>query len=185
MSPLPRKRCFIAVSVDSESRAELERIQNRLQRAQRVRGRSIPTDNLHLTLAFLGALKGDQRERVSALLAEAAEGGRLTEQPLDRVGAFPGPASRLIALEGEPDPVLFELRRRLLVALAAAELPAAGKDRPFRPHVSLIRLRRPVDTLPFTTLELTLPVRELVLYESVAGEEGVSYYRLAAFDLPR
>lgn len=184
MSQTPRKRCFIAAPVDAECRTALEEIQQKLRQSEAIPGRPIPLDNLHLTLAFLGALDAGQRARVSCLLAGTVTASRATDQPLDRIGAFPGPASRLIALEGGPDPVLAALRRRLLNELAATGLPAVSEDRPFRPHVSLMRLKRPLTTPPLTEAQLTLPVRELVFYESVVDTGGVRYQRLAAFELP-
>jgi 2'-5' RNA ligase len=179
----PRKRCFIAVPVQHAVTKELHALQSRLRDDAGVAGRAIPTANFHLTLAFLGALEEDERSRVIQLLQDRAGQAEATSQPLTRIRPFPGERSRLLALEGVPAASLLALQRNLLADLQTADVPPAGAERAFRPHISLIRLRRPVDELPFSEVSIELPVRELVFYESVPEGRGVSYHRLASFSL--
>jgi len=179
----PRKRCFIAVPVDEAVTAEIHALQHRLGDSSAVTGRAIPAENFHLTVAFLGALEEHERSRAIQLLQDRAGQGEATSQPLTRIRPFPGERSRLLALEGVPAAPLLALQRGLRADLQAAEIPPAGAERAFRPHISLIRLQQPVNELPFSEVSIELPVRELVFYESVPEGRGVSYHRLASFRL--
>ncbi len=179
----PRKRCFIAVPVDAAVTDELHALQTRLRDSDAVAGRAIPAANFHLTVAFLGALEEHERSRAIELLEDRAGQGEATTQPLTRIRPFPGERSRLLALEGVPAAPLLALQRKLLQDLSAEGIPPAGAERAFRPHISLIRLQRPVNELPFSEVSIELPVRELVFYESVPEGRGVSYQRLASFNL--
>ena len=181
----PRKRCFIAVPVDDAVTEELHGLQSRLCRGANLTGRAIPAANFHLTVAFLGALEENQRCRALELLGERADWGEATTQPLTRIHPFPGERSRLLALEGAPVAPLLALQQELVQDLKAAAIPPAGSEHAFRPHISLIRLQRPVNELPFSEVTLKLPVRELVFYESVPEARGVSYHRLASYSLGR
>lgn len=180
----PRKRCFIAVPVEERVTEELHALQARLCEDAGMAGRAIPTANFHLTVAFLGALEEQERSRAIEVLEDRAGQGDATTQPLTRIRPFPGERSRLVALEGVPAAPLLALQRKLLEGLTAEDIPPAGAERAFRPHVSLIRLQRPVNELPFPEVSIELPVRELVFYESVPEGRGVSYHRLASFELP-
>jgi 2'-5' RNA ligase len=181
----PRKRCFVAVPVDAAVTEQIIAVQNGLRDDAGVAGRAIPAANFHLTVAFLGALEELARRRALELLEKHACQGEATTQPLTRIGPFPDKRSRLLALEGTPAGPLLELHRKLLRDLMAEDIPPAGAERAFRPHVSLIRLQRPADELPFSEVSVELPVRELVFYESVSEGRGVSYHRLASFCLPQ
>lgn len=180
----PSKRCFIAIPVGAGVTDELHALQARLRDDAGVAGRAIPAANFHITLAFLGALEKEDRSRAIELMENRARQGEATTQPLTRIRPFPGERSRLLALEGVPAEPLSGLRRRLLQDLLDENIPPAGAERPFRPHVSLIRLQRPMDEQPFAEVAIELPVRELVFYESVPEGRGVSYHRLASFSLP-
>lgn len=179
----PSKRCFIAVPVNERVTEELHALQTRLREDAGVAGRAIPSANFHLTVAFLGALEEHERSRAIELLEDRAGQGEDTTQPLTRIRPFPGERSRLLALEGVPAAPLLALQRKLMQDLTAEGLPPAGAERAFRPHISLIRLQRPVNKLPFSEVSIKLPVRELVFYESVSEGRGVSYQRLASFGL--
>ena len=179
----PPKRCFIAVPVDEAVTAELHALQKRLCGHAGVAGRAIPFANFHLTLAFLGSLEEHKRSRAVEVLEDRAGEGEATTQPLTRIGPFPGERSRLLALEGVPAARLLALQRTLWTDLTAEGVPPAGAERAFRPHISLIRLQRPVNELPFSEVSIELPVRELVFYESVPEGRGMAYHRLASFSL--
>ena len=90
-----RRRLFVAFAVDAALRASLERTVARLA-ALHVRGRFVPPENFHITVAFLGyADIGRVGEILGALQTAAAQ---ITpfDLAIDTVGAFRasgGPAS--------------------------------------------------------------------------------------------
>lgn len=179
-----RKRCFIAVPVSEAVTGQLGELQQQLRASGGLGGRPVPTDNFHLTLVFLGALDEQERTDVSRLLERVVPDTESTLQPFTRVQPFPGPGSRLVAVEGVPAGPVLALQRALLDGLSELNLEPAGKERSFRPHISLLRLGRPVRELPWSEVNIELPVREVVFYESVPEGRGVVYHRLAEFALP-
>ncbi|HVH46779.1 MAG TPA: 2'-5' RNA ligase family protein, partial [Labilithrix sp.] len=76
--------------------------------------------------------------------------------------------------------VLTELAAEVERAVVSLGLPA--EPRPFRPHLTLARLRRPTDLREVMTQSFTPivgHVRSITLYRSVTGHEGPTYTSLA------
>lgn len=103
----------------------------------------VASDNLHLTLKFLGGVEPDRMERVATALATAAAGGTPFDLALRGLGAFPSPTrprviwagvarggAELAALAGEVEKLL-------------APVGFAREERPFSAHVTLGRVREP------------------------------------------
>ncbi|HJV48619.1 MAG TPA: RNA 2',3'-cyclic phosphodiesterase [Geothrix sp.] len=156
-------RLFFALPLPDE----VCRILGRWQRSQggsaRVWCRS---EGLHLTLAYLGARSPDALPGLDDLghgLATRHGPFRLQTAGL---GGFPsGKAARILWLGLEPCPDLDALVVDLRSALEAASEPFDAK--PFRPHLTLARFRRP---LPIEGLHPPAPMLigadRLVLFES-------------------
>ena len=97
-------------------------------------GRAVPAGNLHLTLAFLGAVPV---ERVAALEdALGSVAAEAFELRLERVGHFPRPRVLWCAATAAPGP-LYALQGAVLQALAAAGMGL--EVQPFTPHVTVAR----------------------------------------------
>lgn len=144
--PESAARWFVALLPDDTARRRLDALARRLQRAH-PRGRRIAPGNLHLTLAFIGALPVARAQEVSDCLAalQAPHG----TWSIDRVAGFA--RARVAWAGGAPDAQLLALAhdvreglQRLSVAFDRAE---------FAPHVTLLRgvgwvpeepLRRPI-----------------------------------------
>jgi len=132
--------------------------------------RGVPPENLHLTLAFLGACEEVQAEAVGAVVREttgAAPGLTLTD-PL----WLPPRRPHVLTVEVADDTgALAGLRASLIAALhaGAAFTPEA---RPFRPHVTVARVRRNqrIDAdLPAPPPARRFAATALTLYRSHAG----------------
>lgn len=140
--------------------------------------RRIPLDNYHVTLKFIGeAAETDLPALLAAVasLPEGNAGSGVLHTDVCRFVGFPRPAAaRMAVAELLPEPRLQNWASGLEAALGAA-------DRPFRPHVTVARLRRPV---AFPVRELDRPMRlELqppALYRSEQTADGVRYRRLTA-----
>lgn len=141
------------------------------------RARRVPGDNLHITLAFVGAVDAATRaclERAATNLRGASFG--LT---LDRIGAWPGPRILWLAPSAPPPALL-----RLAADLEQALLPCGyhPEARPYLPHVTLARkLAGACATLAVPPLRW--PVRDFVLAESLTGSAGARYQVLARWPL--
>ena len=126
-------------------------------------------DTLHLTLVFLGAATPAQ------LAALRLAAGRVRAAPcefvLDRLGCW---RHNRIAWAGceEPAPGLLKLQAALSQSLVEAGFPA--EERPFAPHVTLVRNARCGELSP---LEPPLRWRalEFSLVESDLSERGARY----------
>lgn len=124
-------RLFIALPLPDDALDAIGALQARMPK-----GRMVPPDNLHLTLAFLGDCDAEDVEAAH----DALDGFRA---PAVATG-FTGPAiyggrhGQAVALEADAGAPLFELHDRLRGRLRGVGL--APERRRFRPHVTLTRL---------------------------------------------
>ncbi len=125
----PARKLFFALWPDQEAREALVRLQ------QPVRGRLIPPEKLHLTMAFLGQQPADALPVLLGIL----ETMPVTELRLvvDCYGYFRRPQ---IAWAGpsEPPAALMELQAGLMEKLVTAGFSAATHGE-FKPHITLAR----------------------------------------------
>jgi len=142
---------------------------------QAIDGRAVPRDNLHLTLAFLGA---QPREHLDALLQMAAtvhaEAFSLTLDRLTTIG------KGFICLQpASTPPALLQLAEALSERLAA--LGVVLDCRPFLPHLTLSRQAR--SRAQQSAPDFTWHVDRFVLYRSVNTADGVRYDELGSWPL--
>lgn len=187
-------RAFVAVKMAPQAEEELARLQQRL--ARRVPDRAVKwsrTDQIHLTLKFLGNVT---RDRIPGLQASAREACRVTgpfRLRLSAPGTFPNPRRpRVIwaGLSGDLDRL-----RRLQVAVdgACEGFGAHRESREFHPHLTLGRVAKGAERQgsaiaealasvgPYPTSEWM--VREIFLVRSHLGSQGATYEDLAVFPL--
>lgn len=183
-------RLFAALPLPDDVRERLAAVGRELAGALPAgRARAVPPANLHLTLRFFGS--GVPVEAMKAGLERAlpSPAGPLHVTPR-AVSAFPSlrRARTVIAACEESGPP----RSRLAALQQAAERAAAGvglpaEPRPFRPHVTLLRLRRPAPLSSGAAsrcrLPETFPVTRLELLASTLTPAGAEYRVLAEFPL--
>jgi RNA 2',3'-cyclic 3'-phosphodiesterase len=124
-------RGFVALQPDEAARERLDQLAGE-QHARFPSARRMRRENLHLTLAFIGALDADLAQQVAAHLA--AERAEPFTWSLDAVGAFGGAG---VLWAGGSDAQLGALAarsRRLL-----DELGVRFDRKPFVAHVTLLR----------------------------------------------
>lgn len=143
-------------------------------RAQKIcGGRVIGPDKVHLTLAFVGAVKAGQRAdllEIGASLALPA-----CELVFDRIGCF----ARNAVVWAGCDRVPAALREH--VRVLQMRLSSAGfrmDDRPYVPHVTLLRNAR-CGELPNMETAIVWSAEEWRLVESRTEPSGAHYYPLA------
>ena len=161
-------RLFFALWPNDQLRGQLAAAARPLLEGKRAR--PIPSDNLHITLAFLGAVQARKLPSVMAA-ASSIEVARF-DLTIDRVEAWSG--ADILCLTPTAYPSLRALVERLRVNLLEHQLDPDRKD--FRPHVTIGRDWREhhVDSTigPFAWC-----AEEFVLVESEAGRKG-SLYRV-------
>ncbi|WP_058283775.1 RNA 2',3'-cyclic phosphodiesterase [Ruegeria denitrificans] len=145
-------------------------------------GRPLPSENLHLTLAFLD----DQSEQVlqaldDELLALSAEPFVITFTRLERFG-------RVVAVGVNECEPLLALHRKVKAAARRAGIMLPRRR--FRPHVTIARLKssryetaQPVSGLCPVTAVPDMQVTSLALFESILRPEGARHHVLAQYTL--
>ena len=148
-------------------------------------------EKLHLTLKFFGGVEPERAGALSDALSRAAANARPFTLGLEAAGVFPTPARPAVLWLGLSDPSgeLARLHARLEDEAAAADFPR--ERRPFRPHVTLARVRAATHEtrrLARHHLELAFPpvafqVSEIVLMSSRLGPGGSVYTPLSRHKL--
>jgi 2'-5' RNA ligase len=164
-------RCFVGLWPDAAARERLAQLGTELH-LRLGRARLMPPHNLHLTLAFIGALDLIAARRLATALAglrpEAASWS------VDTIGIFD--RARVLWVGGENCPPLADLAhvaRRLL-----ADLGIGFDEKPFAAHITLLR-----DFAPRHANHLIGPIRPPIAFPlssprlivSEATRDGVRY----------
>jgi 2'-5' RNA ligase len=169
----PSIRLFFALWPDVDTRTTLDKLARSV--AVETAGRKVATDNLHLTLAFLG-------ERPAAMVPDlCAIASQVEVAPfsmsLDDVGCWRKTGIARLTTNTNARPLL-ELRERVVRALAT--LPIDIDERRFLPHVTLARHIESV-----VARRLTSPIEwqldSFVLVASTLDPRGVHYEVLQTF----
>lgn len=184
-------RAFVAFELPSALRRETARRTSEL-RQRLPPARWVGPEALHLTLRFLGEVAEERLTELGAGLAGAfAAAPRLTLRLAD-AGCFPPRRPARVAWIGvraeEGGEPLLALHRRV-DAVAGEVLGLAAEERPFHPHVTLARCRRPWPrpAVEAWTETLAGPLGEPFradsgsLMESRLDPRGARYRRLASF----
>ncbi|CBS88165.1 RNA 2',3'-cyclic phosphodiesterase [Azospirillum lipoferum] len=175
-------RLFVAIDLTEELRQRLAGLAGGVPGA-----RWTESDNLHLTLRFIGEVPEDQAMDIDAALAEIrAPAFPLT---LDGVGVY-GSARRARVLWAgvERSEALAHLQAKVESALVRCGLPA--EERKFSPHITLARLKdAPADRIGRFLSDRGLfragpmSVEHVTLYRSHLGNGGAVYEALREYPL--
>lgn len=133
-------RAFIAVELPAEIRQTLAELSRRL-RASRTRASWVSSENLHITLRFLGDVEDGLLNRLGEGLAESYGGQAAFRLRIEGAGAFPNPRRPRVlwAAISEPHDAL-----RSVQAIAEDSARAIGLEpdtKTFSPHITLARIR--------------------------------------------
>ena len=178
--PAEHWRAFIAIELPSDVRKSLSDHIHGLRKAlPDVHASWSREENLHLTLKFLGNTLVARMEALS----QAAQRAAVRFQPFDlivgRCGAFPPRGQPRVLWIGIDDPTgeLAKLHRTLEDECAKAGF--AREQRPFHPHLTIVRLRKPQGSrrlaelhgaMGFTNQQVS--ASEMVLFRSELLREG-------------
>lgn len=131
-------------------------------------GQAVPTENLHLTLVFLGLVDSvQQRQLVEAAAEIAIEPFQLR---LERLEHWRRSRMTWLMLDATP-PGLLSLHQQLNAAAAAAGLVV--EQRCYKPHVTLARKAPPVSAHSIKPIDWA--VMDFCLVESATQASGSQY----------
>lgn len=185
MSAPERPRLFVAVELPEDVRTTVHD-------ATAPWRRSLPafrwtrSDALHLTIAFIGNVDADDVPAIGSAVAAAAAEFAPVPTGLTRFGAFPGRGGARVLWVGLEDP------DGGLVRVATATAAALGAfleadERPYHPHITIARARRPA-TVPAAFHDDQVPVARwtidaVTLFRSHLGAGAPRYERLGRWNL--
>lgn len=187
-------RLFVAVDLPDDLRSALGRLEDRLRRGGGVRW--VPPGNIHLTLRFLGEVSPDRVGEIGVLLSAAAARHRPFTLTARGLGAFPSlrrPRVIWVGI-GPPESIgpLEALRGDLEDGFASLGFGREG--RPFRPHLTIGRVRdrrggrrvdpgRGLEGVAFHASPFSVDAVDLM--ESRLEPAGATYHRLCRAPLGR
>jgi RNA 2',3'-cyclic 3'-phosphodiesterase len=183
-------RLFFAIELDDAVRVALHHAVAPL-RAGEPDLAWVRLEKLHLTMKFLGDVHAEDVERLAVAAGGVAAGHRPFELTLGGVGAFPNfRRARVVWMGVESEPRLELLHHDLELACRDAGFEVEG--RPFRPHITLARIRAPLTldrarsfarAARRVAYAASDEVRGLSLLESTHGSGESGYRRVFAAPL--
>lgn len=175
-------RTFIALEPPEPFSDGIAALARQLQAA--VKGRFLPRETYHLTLAFIG--EGGEAEVAAAMEAMEAACAGASPVPLrsDGTGTFGRANDATLWLGIALCPELERLAARLRDELRARDVPFDGK--PFKPHVTLARRAHlPKMQLPALAFPRDTEAARITLFKSTLDRTGATYKPLHEIDLAR
>ena len=165
-------RTFIALDIPQALREDIAALARQLKAS--VRGRFVPRENYHVTIAFLGDVI--ERELADAMLVldEAVSRFAPVELAPDGLGKFGRANDATLWLGFAQDPALMELAAFVRAGLDDASVSFDAK--PFVPHLTIAR-RAALDhgTLPALPFPAPAHANELTLFKSTLTSDGAIY----------
>ena len=175
-------RCFIAVEVPTAVKHQLAKIQERNQLSELA---WVKPENIHLTIKFLGDICQADQPKIEKSLTEIANQHQSFMIKIGSLGAFPNFFQPKVIWAG------IEKNRDTIVALAYQINKALGtigypiEKRPFIPHVTLARVRPPVNMKKISSHQFheipLVSVKQISLMQSRLLPSGPVYDRLSLF----
>ncbi len=178
------QRLFVAVPLPS---ALLEFVANAQRLLPPLPGlRLLREDQLHVTLAFIGEV-GDDKAASARAVVEAVPEDMGGVAVVERFLMLPNPKrAKVVAVElSDADQVLGRLFETVMGGLERAGV-MRREQRPFRPHLTIARLREPGQVQPRSECaRAAYAVESVCLFESELRREGVRYTVCARSTLVR
>jgi 2'-5' RNA ligase len=178
--PARKMRLFVALELPAGARAALARFRDAAADADV--WRPLPEESFHVTLAFLGHRPEGDVDLAAASLRALAPWSAPRLALGDGLLLPPRRARVLTVALGDPDGVLGRLQAEVAAGLAAAGL-YEPESRPFRPHVTVARLRPRAPaprTLAIAPEPLAFTGGAVTLFRSRLRREGAAYEPLFA-----
>jgi 2'-5' RNA ligase len=182
-------RAFLAVDPPREIIDAIGVIQDRLKKDIQGDIRWVRPQGIHLTLKFFGAISESDVANISRAVENTTSKIAPFTLGIKRVGAFPDakrPRVLWLGMDGEVD-TLIRLQKEV-----DAELHKGGfekEDRPFRPHLTLARIKDPRGLIGLAKIMEKREAYEagsffaagLNLFKSDLTPKGAVYTKLAYF----
>jgi len=182
-------RTFIAIKIDP-GKLLLEQFRMFKKRFKEERINWVPEDNFHLTLRFIGNTTREQLYELVNGLEEVAAQQKKIGFTLAGAGYFKSKGNpRVLFIKIEETENLKQLAIHVEEAIVSVGFQPELK--PFRPHLTLGRIKNLENRLRFTSIIDDLPVKEyqqvkvseFILYQSILSADGPTYKPIQKFKL--
>lgn len=182
-------RAFLALDPPEEILREIGRIQDRLRKMLHGELRWVRLEGIHLTLKFFGDIPESAVEDISAVARRAAAAVGPFELAIGGAGVFPDANRPRVVWLGMNGDVAQLTAFQQGLERALAEIGFPPEERPFRPHLTLGRIKSPKGLTGLAeALEKGKAVTAgsftasgLNLFQSDLTPRGAVYTRLAAY----
>jgi 2'-5' RNA ligase len=183
-------RCFIAIPLPTDTHQELSKIQSQLKETEADVG-WVRSDNIHLTLKFLGEVEETKIKTISQELKKLISKHTCFETMLGKLGTFPtlsNPRVIWIGVSKNEDKIN-KLQQNIEEILEP--LGFAKETRFFHSHLTLGRVRskkniqkliEKIKILPFPQFK-PITVDRIILFQSILKPTGAEYTALNEFQL--
>jgi len=178
-------RLFFAIELSDDVQDLLDEATTSL-RAEAPELAWVDREKRHLTLKFFGDVADDAVPRLAEAADRAAAGHGPLEMSVREIGAFPNfRRARVVWIGVEQERRLELLHHDLELACESVGFEVEG--RPFRPHITLARVRSPLPSdrmkafarvARSVRLRTTVPVECITLFESILAPSGARYRRV-------
>ncbi len=186
-------RAFIALPLPPEITLQLGRFITKLKNQVPHGLRWVKSDNIHLTIVFLGDIPLARINLLSKLLSTKIHNLHAPAVQFTRLGAFPNPDRMRVFWLGMNAPQeLLVLQQAAVWCCQQCKIPTDGKT--YVPHLTLARVSDHItavenrqaaellkQSLPFT--ESTLLLDQIIIYKSDLKPTGAEYTPLYSFRL--
>ena len=135
-------RTFIALELPEALQRELDKLSVELRKLLvDLPLRWVRTENIHLTLKFLGNTKQEDLARITAIIEQQARTVAPMQIEFSEFGVFPNPHKPLVLWVGVKAPAGLQVLQKGIEA-NLAEIGYPVEERGFNPHLTLARVRR-------------------------------------------
>ena len=179
-------RAFIAVNLSPDILERIDQVALDLRkRMDAVPVRWVPTENIHLTLKFLGNVSTANLEILKDILGKVVSSHHECDISVGGIGVFPKPHNPRVVWVGMEIPQeLIALQHN--IEIETARLGYSREHRPFSPHLTFGRVSRNASTQDVHIIADILDkykvgflgatrIRTVYLYRSDLKPEGVEY----------
>jgi len=191
MDPL---RAFIAIELPPSLQTAIEKQTTHLRQSlgdELVRW--VPTQNMHLTLKFIGNVAANHLDFLKQLLSQTADQHAAFDLQIAGLGSFPNPKRPRILWVGLHAPAELPALQRNLEA-GASRLGYEKEERPFSPHLTIGRVRQNIDPASLQKIRSRLDgiqigsigaarIESIHLYRSKTHSSGSIYTKLFSANL--
>jgi 2'-5' RNA ligase len=178
-------RTFIAIELPEKIIYTIGKVQEKLK-SHGFKIRWVRTENIHLTLKFLGNIQETETERIARVISESVKGYNPILISVKGIGVFPGiqrPRVIWLGISKQLDQ-LTELQKTLDEKLQTIGFPK--EKRPFKGHLTMGRVKSKIDPKKLHDLLKNFTQFEsehffadrIILYKSELKPKGAVYTKL-------